>query len=479
MEEKQKNTKEPKKTVNHKNPKKTTPHQSAAPTAVSVRADHRPPDDVRPRGEAKEKSLPLEGKVAAPKVMTDEVSAKAERHRRRMRQQRLYTFIATLVLLVVLGALSAGCWFLYAKVFHGEDAPAAEQTDETPQDRETRIHTRIGEILAEMSLSDKAAAVLMVTPEQLTGADMVKEDSEQLKAALQSYPVAGLLFDESNFSTARGLKNLLTAIKTESRYPLFLALDECGGEDGSALATLLEEPLMSSPAFIGTAEDVNEARYAGTQIGRYMHSTGFNLNLSALAHVSAIPADPRCYSMETDVTAQLYPAFLEGAKENGLLSAAGVFPAPGAQDPGGNPEDNTLDATLEDLQTAQFLPFQAAIDAGAGIVMVGNVQAVRATGDNTPCSLSESMITGQLRGNLGFQGIVMAGRFDRDVITAGYTADAAAVNALLAGADIIVCPADFISAHRGIMEALDTGVLTEERLDRSITRIYRVLLELE
>ncbi|MBQ6733776.1 MAG: hypothetical protein IJR00_02595 [Lachnospiraceae bacterium] len=441
------------------------------------KTEEKKPEKPKPEPEKSEAEKPKPEQPQDTRAV-EEQAQREERHRRRMHQQRLYTFIALLVLLVILGGLGAGGYFLYTKYFRAEAEPAETQVDETPEDREKRIHARIEEILAEMSPSDKAAAMMIVTPEQLTGADLVKEDSEQLAAALQTWPVAGLVFDEQNFSTEKGLRNLLSAIGQNSRYPLFLAFHEGGGSD-SALSSFLQEPLMSSPSAIAATHNTEEAHYAGEQIGMYMKRVGFNLNLAPVLHPAKTAMEEACFGLDGEESAAMYLAFTEGMQTQRILSAAGVFPAPGTEDAGGDPDSNFIGETLEELENGAFLPFQTAIEAGTEIIIVSNVQAPRATGDNSPCSLSESMITGQLRGTLAFQGVVMTDRFDQGVIAGGYTADAAAVNAILAGADIILCPSDFLTAHRGIMEALQTGVLTEERLDRSLTRILRVLLELE
>ena len=461
--------------------KKTAATPKAEPEAKAEAEEKpkaKPEAEEKPKTKPKAKAEPEADPEPQETVAEEDLARREERHRRRMRQQRLYSFIALLVLLVVLGGLGAGGWFLYTKYFREEASPAEEYADETPEDREKRINARIDEMLAGMSLSDKAAALMIVTPEQLTGADLVKEDSEQLKAALNTYPVAGLVFDERHFSTEKGLRNLLSAVKKNSRNPLFLAFREGGGSD-SRLSSFLQQPLMSSPSAIAATHEVSEARYAGEQIGNYLSRVGFNLNLAPVLHPAKTALEEACFGLDPEESAAMYQAFAEGMATNRVFGAAGVFPAPGAEDAGGDPASNSVNETLEEMESDAFVPFASAIEAGTGIIIVGNVQAPRAAGDNSPCSLSESMITGQLRGTLGFQGIVMTNRLDQSVIVEGYTADAAAVNAILAGADIILCPSDFLTAHMGIMDALRTGVLTEERLDRSLKRVYRVLLEYE
>ena len=130
--------------------------------------------------------------------------------------------------------------------------------------------------------------------------------------------------------------------------------------------------------------------------------------------------------------------------------------------------------TKEDFETTDFLSFQAGIDAGADFVMVSHLSVPNITGDNTPASLSAKMITDILRGELGFNGVVITDAMDMKAVTEYYTADEAAVKALQAGADMILMPEDFETAYQGVLDAVNNGTLSEERINESLQRIYRV-----
>lgn len=104
------------------------------------------------------------------------------------------------------------------------------------------------------------------------------------------------------------------------------------------------------------------------------------------------------------------------------------------------------------------------------MVMVSNMTV----GEDVPCSLSSAMITDVLRGELGFQGVVITADMDQKAITAHYTSGEAAVMALQAGADMIMKPADFAEAYAAVLAAVADGTLTEERIDESLTRIYTI-----
>jgi beta-N-acetylhexosaminidase len=95
-------------------------------------------------------------------------------------------------------------------------------------------------------------------------------------------------------------------------------------------------------------------------------------------------------------------------------------------------------------------------------------------GDNTPASLSSVMIEDELRGVLGFDGIVISGALNEGAITEYYTSDQAAVMAVKAGADMVFLPEDFETAYNGLLEAVNSGEISENRINESLSRIYSI-----
>ena len=123
-----------------------------------------------------------------------------------------------------------------------------------------------------------------------------------------------------------------------------------------------------------------------------------------------------------------------------------------------------------------FPVYQAGIAAGTDFIMVSHLSVPNVTGDDTPASLSEKMITEILRGQLGYQGIVITDAMDMKAITDFYEPGEAAVRAILAGADMILMPDDFEAAYNGVLEAVNNGTLSQARIDESLQRIFRVKL---
>jgi len=132
------------------------------------------------------------------------------------------------------------------------------------------------------------------------------------------------------------------------------------------------------------------------------------------------------------------------------------------------------DRSAEDFRANEFTVFQAGIDAGADMVLVSNMAAPALAGDNTPCSLSPAVVTDILRGEMGYDGVIITDAMDMSAISEYYGADEAAVLAFRAGCDMILMPEDFEKAYTGVLDAVNSGVISEERINDALRRVYRI-----
>ncbi len=126
------------------------------------------------------------------------------------------------------------------------------------------------------------------------------------------------------------------------------------------------------------------------------------------------------------------------------------------------------------MKNSEFLIYEAAIRDGVDCIMVSNINSKGVTDSDTPDSLSGVMITELLRGDLGFDGVVITDALDDTAVTEKYTPAEAAVAAIEAGADVLYRPADYDAAYEGVLQAVADGKITQERIYESLVRIYRV-----
>lgn len=325
-------------------------------------------------------------------------------------------------------------------------------------------------LLDNMSLEEKIYQLFIVAPEQLSGSG---------DALIQ---VGGVIFFAENIQNPEQVTRMIADMQAASRLSLFIAVDEEGG----AVARLGRNPAMGTTAFppmgdIGASGDTENARNVGRTIGNDIKSFGFNLNFAPVADVNSNPNNPvianRAFSSDPNITADMVAACVGGFKESGVLCTLKHFPGHGDTSEDSHYGAASSYKTLKDLQACELLPFQAGIAAGADMVMTGHISLPNVTGNDTPASLSYEITTELLRGQLGFDGLIVTDSMTMEAITDHFTSDDAAVQALQAGADIILMPADLHSAASGILHAVNNGKITEKRLDESVYRILYAKLE--
>lgn len=304
------------------------------------------------------------------------------------------------------------------------------------------------EMLAQMTLNEKVAQMFVITPEALTGVERVYSAGKTTKEALERYPVGGLIYASGNLESSDQVKTMLDRVKSYSIGR------------------------MGVPIFTGIAEEGNENFFSQSEDkGRNLSELGFNLGFIKTA---SEPVSRESLLGTGKAAAEEVKEFEEG----GVKAVLEHFPGYGAV--GENKKNGyaSTDKGLGDLLAGELIPFQAGIDAGVDFIMVGHIAASQVTGDNTPASLSEIMISDVLRNGMGYEGIVMTESLSASVITRNYSPAEAAVEAVNAGADLLVLPGDFAAAYEGVLEAVKTGKIPIERIDRSLERILSVKISL-
>lgn len=353
---------------------------------------------------------------------------------------------------------------------------APVETEEPVQEEKSHLDEIVDSRIEEMPLEDKVAGLFIITPEALTGTDVAIKAGDTTKEKISQYAVGGLIYFKQNIKSADQLKEMISGTTNFSKYPLFIGIDEEGGSVSRIAESGLADN-VGSMGDIGASGDASKAKEAGSSIASYLSEYGFNLDFAPVADVilegNTMIGD-RSFGSNASDDATMVAACVEGLQEGGVSACLKHFPGLGSTTEDTHEGMATSEKTKEDFETTDFLAFQAGIDAGADFVMISHLSVPNITGDNTPCSISDKMISDILRGELGFNGIVITDAMNMKAITDYYTADEAAVKALQAGADMILMPENFEIAYQGVLDAVNNGTLTEERIDESLRRIYRV-----
>ncbi|MCR5674168.1 MAG: beta-N-acetylhexosaminidase [Lachnospiraceae bacterium] len=352
--------------------------------------------------------------------------------------------------------------------------PESTETGEPEKTDEELLDEYVDGLIAEMPLKDKVAGMFLVTPEQLTGVDAAIKAGDGTEEALELRAVGGLVYGQKNIKSSEQIAEMLQTTTNMSKYPLFLATYEPGGDAGD-LTKALSLDHADAPSALAEAGNISGSYEAGEALAKRLVTAGFNMDLAPAVNLTTESMEEKArkvsFGSEPASAAQLLAEEVRGLEENGVHTVAGLFPTIRGTSDSNIP---STDAGMEDLEDKDFLMFQAAIGAGTDIVMVGNLAAPKLVGDNTPCVMSQTIVTDILRGKLGFEGVVVTDAMDTAAITDYYTADQAAVAAIKAGVDMILRPEKLDEAMDGVVDAVNSGVIAEDRIDASLKRIYRI-----
>lgn len=360
------------------------------------------------------------------------------------------------------------------------DSDKEGEQDSSGQTEEEKLDAKVQDLIAGMSLEEKVAQMFFVTPENLTGVDVATQAGETTRQALTQYPVGGLIYFSKNIYDEEQLTTMIRNSQSYSEIPLFIGVDE---EGGSLVARIANHPNFDVEKFpdmaeIGATGDPSRANEVGSTIASYLKDYGFNLDFAPDADVLTNPNNTaigvRSFGSDPDMTAQMVEQAVKGFQDHQVSAVIKHFPGHGGTTTDSHNGAAIVDRSLEELRSAEFLPFEAGIQAGVDMVMVGHLQVPQVISDDTPASLSSEMITDVLRNELGYDGIVITDSLSMGAITTYYTSADAAVKCTQAGGDMLLMPYSFTEAYKGVLDAVNSGEISEERINESVTRILKV-----
>ena len=332
-------------------------------------------------------------------------------------------------------------------------------------------------LLSEMTLEEKVYQMFIVTPEQLTGASKVTAAGNLTKQKLQQYPVGGLVYFSANLVSRNQTKTMLTKVQKYANeiegVDLFLCVDEEGGRVARVANNKAFRVENVGPMAKVSSEE--EAYNCGETIGAYLSELGFNVDFAPDADVltksGSVVIGDRSFGSDAGLVTKYAVAYSNGLHAHGIMSTFKHFPGHGATEADTHEGYAYTNATYEELMATELQPFSAAQMCGVDLVMVAHISAPNVVGDDTPCSLSEKMITGILRTDLGYDGLVITDAMNMGAIAKNYDSGIAAKMAVKAGVDMVLMPSDFQAAYSGLYTAVRSGEISEERIDESVRRI--------
>ena len=305
------------------------------------------------------------------------------------------------------------------------------------------------------------------------------EPADDARYAVETVRVGGIILFGHNVESCAQAVRLTNGLRAMNgdHIPLFLAVDEEGG----SVSRMPEEidPLPAAYTF-GAQGDPALCRELGTVLAARCGALGANLDFAPVADVWSNPDNTvigkRAFSSDPDTAARMAAETAAGLTDGGVIPVVKHFPGHGDTVVDSHYDLPVVDKTLDELETLELIPFRTAVENGAPAVMVAHL-LVRPLDAERPASLSPAVVTGLLREELGFDGVVFTDDLTMGAVTGRYGMGEAAVLAVEAGCDVLlVCHGqdELRQAYEALLAAVDTGRVTAERLDESVYRILKL-----
>ncbi|MDE6435437.1 MAG: beta-hexosaminidase [Lachnospiraceae bacterium] len=336
------------------------------------------------------------------------------------------------------------------------------------QEEEQKQDAFLNACIQEMTLEEKISQLMILTNER----DIAEENLRK------EQPGGIILFDaDFNGKTIDEITKRIDLLQSYMKYPLFVGVDEEGGEV-SRVDGLLNKEIseFASARQLGNTADWNALTDETTRKARLLASMGINLNFDPVAD---IVTEKNAYMYERSAgsdakTVSAYvAAVLQAMEHENIMGCLKHFPGYGNN--GNTHRGYIMDKRkLQSYRESDFIPFQTGIENGADMIMVSHL-VMGAVDRKNPASLSVK-VHELLRDELAFDGVIIADDLNMQAVLSHMTLEEASGKAIAAGNDMIFS-ADFAVSQKGILDAIEEGTVTKEQIDISTKRVLRMKLE--
>ncbi|UJL48285.1 glycoside hydrolase family 3 C-terminal domain-containing protein [Virgibacillus sp. NKC19-16] len=349
------------------------------------------------------------------------------------------------------------------------------------------IESKIGQ----MTLEEKIGQLFVIHAYGETPTDPNYEETnlgnnrggKNFKEIIENYHIGGVIYFNwsHNIGTpldgpqVNALSNGLQEIAMDqpTSIPLFISTDQEGGT-----VQRVTEPGTVFPGnmAIGATRSEDYARDSAQILGKELNSLGINMNFAPTVDVNINPENPvigvRSFGEDPDLVSDLGVAQIMGYKNENIMSSVKHFPGHGDTDVDSHYGLPIIDHDIETLHEVDLKPFKAAIDAGVESIMTAHIVVPALDDSGLPATLSKPIITDLLRGELGYDGLVITDSLDMSGANV-VPPERVSVESFKAGVDVLLNPPDVEMAFNSMLEAVENGEISEARLDESVFRILQ------
>ena len=328
----------------------------------------------------------------------------------------------------------------------------------------------VEESMEKMTLSEKVGQMIVASIEGQYRSNSDK-DYVLLSHLAEKGKIGGVMFLKGDVFGAGMLANHFQSL---SRTPLLISADMERG-----LAMRLEGATEFSPGMaLAATGDPELARSMARIIASEARAVGISQDYAPTVDLNINPANPvintRSFGDQIPLAISMSTAIIEGLQSNGVAATAKHFPGHGDVTVDSHHALPVLEGDRQRLDEYELKPFRSAIEQGVMSVMVGHLAVPKLTGTLEPASLSPTIVTGLLRNELGFTGVIITDALNMKALHNGTPLDEVYVRAVQAGNDILLFPPDPEAAHSAVTAAVENGTIQESRIDESVRRILQL-----
>src|SRR3954468_2094055 len=354
-------------------------------------------------------------------------------------------------------------------------------------------HGRVVSLMRHMTLEQKVGHLFVLEVagrDARTVTDTAKAVNQRLYGvdtpaqAIAKYRPGGVIYytsrnNDDNIGDPAQVATLSNGLQTAAlSQPAHIPLQISVDQEGGALVARFGAPATQMPGnmALGAGRSAAEARRSAEVIGTELAAVGVTQDYAPVSDVNINPNNPvigiRSVGGDPALVSELASAQVRGYHAGGIASVAKHFPGHG--DTGVDSHFGLPEVThsLAQIHQIDLPPFEADIAAGVDTIMTAHV-VMPAIDPGVPATMSHKILTGLLRHELGFDGVIVTDALDMAGATATYPPDVAPVQAMLAGADQLLVPPQMGTAYEAVLDAVLSGEISRQRLDESV---YRILM---
>lgn len=380
-----------------------------------------------------------------------------------MRKQKIIGIVIIIVIILAILGINN------RNIFNG-DEQVIQDKQQIKQENLT-IDEKVDKIVASMSKTEKIGQMVMI------GIQGTKVDDDSLYM-LNQYHMGGVILFDRNMESPEQVKQLTSDLQAQSneKVPLFIGIDEEGG-DVVRMAEKLTPP--PSQKEIGATGDIEQAKTWAIKTAKSLKDMGINVNFAPVADVGS--NDKRSYSTDTNTVIDFVRAATKGYQQENIIYSLKHFPGIGKGKVDSHIDSSSIDVAKEILMTEDILPFKTIIDESDPndyFILVSHLK-YPALDEEYPASLSSKIMTDLLRNKLGYKGIIITDDMEMGAVANHNDFRSIDVNAVKAGADIVLVCHEYEhqqEVYLGLLDAVNSGEISQERIDESVKRIIKVKL---